>query len=700
MAITNILKSIILDVYDHDKTPKTIKSIAADNDIRYIAAEIQSEGVRYDVSASSTVELIILRPDKVGVSVIGQAQEFTYETDPVFDPDTGETTPGETITYYGVYAELDQAALAKSGVLLGQFKITNGEQVLRTEIFKVNNGRALDAETSEWAGEYQGYDLEEIVTKVDDMEEDVAKLKSGLSNIDERVSELEDSTITTLLGNTPFTLTEDADIKLTSNGQVEYTLSGLFLADYNSPTTDDVEVRTNNATIANEGGKMIFTATGDDPNTCWVDLRLNNLTVGDTYTLTITRGEYVSGTTGGHFVIYDRNGEVLANSGDIAEDEVTVDFVATTPFARVRLYPSTSYFWETYGIKTATIVNAVVTSQRSGTFNNSTRLGILESGIIISSSPICQVYSVTEDTGADDALSTTSRNPVQNRIITAAIGQLSDLNTTAKSNLVEAINEAATSSESRLNGKRCVFLGDSVAAYRTPPQDIPSIVGSQTGMITYNCAFGGCGIADRTVASGDTDPWEAFCMVRLVDSIVSGDWAYQDANIQSLADQDSTGYSPTDHYATLKAINWSNVDYCVVFFAGNDPGNVRFDDPNNSENTFYYLGAFRYSIKKLLTAYPHLKLLVVGTDYHKTGGSNTDERTYTIDGQTYYYYEWSDRLMAECKNLKIPTLDWYRSSGLNALTVDYYMSSDGKHPNYIGNQLLAGQIAAKLLSQY
>ena len=32
MAITNIIKSITLDVYDHDvKTPKTIKAIAADN---------------------------------------------------------------------------------------------------------------------------------------------------------------------------------------------------------------------------------------------------------------------------------------------------------------------------------------------------------------------------------------------------------------------------------------------------------------------------------------------------------------------------------------------------------------------------------------------------------------------------------------------------------------------------------------------
>lgn len=531
--------------------------------------------------------------------------------------------------------------------------------------------------------------------------EALATVRDDLDDIDSRVSELESGVITTLLGDTPLTLSDDIDVRLVATEQTEYTLSGIFLADYNS-NDEDAEVRLNDTTLTREGGKMIFEAVGENINTCFADLRLNNLTVGDTYTLTITRGEYISGTTGGYFIIYDRNGEVLARPGDISQDVVSVDFVATTTFARVRLQPTTNYYYETYGITTATIVNAVVTSQRSASFNGTLNLGVLSTGITISSTPTCQVYSVTQDTGieVDDALSATSRNPVQNRRITGAIGQLSDLTTTAKNNLVSAINEVASGVRSRHAGKRCVVLGDSVAAFRTPPQDISSIIAQQTGMTVYNCAFGGCRISDNTVAQGDTDPWEAFCLVRLTDAITSGDWSYQDAQIQSLADLDSEGYSPTNHYATLKAVNWSNVDFLIIHFAGNDPGNARFDDPNDDDNTYYYLGAFRYSIRKLLTAYPHLKLLVIGTDYHKTGGSNTDDKEYTIDGQIYHYYDWSDRLMAECKNFKIPTLDWYRSNGLNALTVDYYMDSDGKHPNYIGNQLLAGQIVAKLLSQY
>ena len=672
MALTNLMTAITLDVYDHNATQTSIKSISCDSNTRFVRAALTYAHVPYKVSVNAAVALTVVRPDGAAVNIEGEAYN------------SGSANTDRIV------AELTDVATAVKGSLLAQFKIEDGDQVLRTEVFKIDNGVALDIDSDKWADTYQGYDLSEFANTIE--------------GLDSRVTELEvggDSIITTFLGRTPITLTDDTDVKLVAQEQTTYTLPE-FLADYNSPTTDDVEVRLTNTTITREGGKMIFTAEGDNVNLCFADLRLNNLTVGETYTLVVTRGEYVSGTTGGYFIIYDRDGEELGRTGDITQDEVTLEFTATTTFARVRLQPTTNYYLETYGIRTATIVGAAVYSKRSGTFNAQIRLGIIPSGTLIESDPSCEVYSLTqkEEIKVDDALSATSRNPVQNRRIFAAMGDLSNLRTSSKTNLVAAINEAANSSGTRLAGKRCVFLGDSVAAFRNPPEDIPSIVGLQTGMTVYNCAFGGCRISDNTIAEGTDDPWEAFCFARLADGIATGDWTYQEANIAKLQELDYTGYSPSGHFTTLKGVNWNNVDYCVIFFAGNDPGNARFDDPNNSENTYYYLGAFRYGIKKILTAYPHLKFLVVGTDYHKTGSSNTDERTYTMDGQTYYYYDWSDRLMAECKNLKLPTLDWYRSNGLNALTVDYYMTSDGKHPNYIGNQFLAGQIVARLLSQY
>lgn len=174
MAITKVERVIELDIYNHDTTPSTVKAIACDNDTRYVAAEIQNEGVWYDIGSDSTVQLTIIRPDKVGVAITGQVYPFTYETGGDPDPETGELSPVVTETYYGVYAELDQPALALSGTLLGQFKITSGTQVLRTEIFYINNGRALDAETSEWSGEYDGYDLEEFAERIETAETTVA----------------------------------------------------------------------------------------------------------------------------------------------------------------------------------------------------------------------------------------------------------------------------------------------------------------------------------------------------------------------------------------------------------------------------------------------------------------------------------------------------------------------------------------------
>ena len=171
MALQNIEANITLDLYNHDTTPTTIKAIQLDSQTRYVAAMLQNMGAQYDVDSGATVQLTVIRPDKVGVQITGTT--FSY----------GD----EGAQYLGPYAELTQVALAVNGKMRGQFKITSGDQILRTEIFAISNGEALDASTDEWAGEYDGYNLDELVEKVDaavdkvdGMEADVTELKSGL----------------------------------------------------------------------------------------------------------------------------------------------------------------------------------------------------------------------------------------------------------------------------------------------------------------------------------------------------------------------------------------------------------------------------------------------------------------------------------------------------------------------------------------
>lgn len=174
MALTNLVTSFVLDVYDHDATPASVKAIALDKQTRYIKATLTYRGADYPVDENATVTLTVIRPDNVGVQVTGS----------VVDVDNADRTG----TIKGVSAELSQTALALKGNLKAQVMVSVGDQILRTEIFTIKNGEALDADVSEWAGEYQGYNLDELVQTVNDvvttvtgMEADVSDLKEGLN---------------------------------------------------------------------------------------------------------------------------------------------------------------------------------------------------------------------------------------------------------------------------------------------------------------------------------------------------------------------------------------------------------------------------------------------------------------------------------------------------------------------------------------
>ena len=175
MALKLLEANITLDLYDHDGTRPQIKSIALDDNTRYVFAKLTYKKELYDIGSDATVKLIIIRPDKVGAQIAGEAKEIRI----------GQADES-IVSIYGAYAELDQPAIAVAGTLLGQFIITSGDQVLRSQIFTDNNGQALDSDT--WAGQYDGYNLDELVEKVDaavdkvdGMEADVSELKSGLS---------------------------------------------------------------------------------------------------------------------------------------------------------------------------------------------------------------------------------------------------------------------------------------------------------------------------------------------------------------------------------------------------------------------------------------------------------------------------------------------------------------------------------------
>lgn len=176
MAMEPIVVDVYLDVYDHDTTPTTIKTIALDSQTRYVRAYLQKRGEVYQPDLNATVKLIALRPDKVGVEGTGLVAELVPAS-------------GDDAAIYGLTAEITQAMLAVRGAVLFQFKMEVGTEILRTEVFKANNGRALDGDAEGWTDEYQGYNLDELAEKVDLIAEIVRQAATGEMSIDEAILE-------------------------------------------------------------------------------------------------------------------------------------------------------------------------------------------------------------------------------------------------------------------------------------------------------------------------------------------------------------------------------------------------------------------------------------------------------------------------------------------------------------------------------
>ena len=175
MSLINIEKTITLDVYDHDTTPSVVKAIQLDKGTRTVYAGIQNSRQDYDIGQNATVILTVLRPDKTKVQIIGET--FVSYT-------------GADGTMYGAKAELSDVALAVKGNLKAQFKITSGEQELRTEVFTVNTGEALDAGDGDWAGDLDGHNLDEMAESIETLQTDMAAVNEDVSDLKEGLNEL------------------------------------------------------------------------------------------------------------------------------------------------------------------------------------------------------------------------------------------------------------------------------------------------------------------------------------------------------------------------------------------------------------------------------------------------------------------------------------------------------------------------------
>lgn len=471
-----------------------------------------------------------------------------------------------------------------------------------------------------------------------------------INDLDSRVTDIElggTSSIGEFLGNTPITLTEDANIKLVATQTTEYDLGSGTVADFSK--RKNVTLR--NVTMSVNSNNVELNISGSVTNfyDAYAQMNFDGFEVGEEYTITIEPlGNQTDLVAGGTFYFLDSGGTALASPIVCMDETMTQTFTATTTSITLQIYPANSAFWED-NYRTARFKSMVITGRLKGSFNGTFSAGNVASGTTITSTPSCKVYAV----------------------------------------------EDASVYKSRHAGKTCVCFGDSVTGFMSPPNDYPSVLAQLTGMTVYNVGFGGCRMSD----THPYDAYKRFGMCALVDAIVSGNWTEQDQYV----DQIEAETFPQAHLTTLKRIDWNSVDFVTIFYGGNDAGNDVAIGTAGTSDKQTMVGALKYSVEKLLTAYPHLKILILTQifRYWQDDSKDSDEKEFTMGGQTYHYYDWGDEEIKTAQLLKIPVVDMYRTLGINSITRTLYLrTSDQTHPSAEGNRLIAGKIAGKLLSEY
>ena len=254
--------------------------------------------------------------------------------------------------------------------------------------------------------------------------------------------------------------------------------------------------------------------------------------------------------------------------------------------------------------------------------------------------------------------------------------------------------------EKKLTGKVIVNFGDSIFGKRRPPEDISTKLAYLTGATVHNCGFGGTHVSNHWATT-----YNAFSMCNLVDAIVSKDWSGQDTAIADTSSNAVPSYF-SEGLEILKGLDFSKVDIVTVAYGTNDfTSNDVLDNAENAYDKESYAGALRYSIEKLLTAYPNLKIFVCSQTYRFW---MDDSYVFTEDSDTHTNIngvkltDFVAKTEEVAKEYHLPFIDNYYGLGFNKFNrTVYFLNSQGAvtdstHPNAVGCRLIAEHMANEL----
>jgi len=252
-------------------------------------------------------------------------------------------------------------------------------------------------------------------------------------------------------------------------------------------------------------------------------------------------------------------------------------------------------------------------------------------------------------------------------------------------------------------GKTIVNFGDSLFGnYRdtnaTTDKSISKMIADATGATVYNCGFGGCRM------SYHSQYWRAFSMYALADAISTNTWTDQDAAIAASPSGMPSYFAET--LALLKSIDFTNVDYITIGYGTNDyTGDIFIDARSGLEEYQYFKGALEYSLRKILTTFPHIRIAVISPTWRwfLSDGvyAYSSDDAESVNTRGLYLYDYVNACKEVCEKVHVAYIDTYYTLGFNEYThLEYFPSNDGTHPNQSGRQLRTDRIVGQLEALY
>ena len=263
-----------------------------------------------------------------------------------------------------------------------------------------------------------------------------------------------------------------------------------------------------------------------------------------------------------------------------------------------------------------------------------------------------------------------------------------------RSNWEQIVTKSSLAGSSNLGlaGKTVVNFGDSIFGNVRGVSSVSQAIADNSGAEVINVGFGGSFASQRP----DAD-WNEMTFYKLSDCISSGDYSSLNREpVRSLRDYFS------EHIDKLMSINWNNVDIITLAYGTNDfTGYKTLDNTSDKFDVDTYGGALRYGLRNIMTAYPHLKVLIITPIYRyyldKEGNFIEDSDTRVESGGSFRGFV--EKAMEIAQEFKVPYLNAHDKLGINRYNKDIYFNApDTTHPNPTGNKKYGELIARKLIA--